>query len=97
METTVKEKTTTSSKTLSNLALLRKTQKITMPDSPRTTLVDASESKSSVRKVVEYTDYPIWTAGGRPLIRRVEKVLMPNGLYRYPVTYIDMTPSIIND
>ena len=26
------------------------------------------------------------------VIRRVEKILMPNGRYRYPVTYIDKTP-----
>ena len=37
------------------------------------------------------TDTPVRTTNGRPLIRRVEKILMPNGGYRYPVTYIDMT------
>ena len=31
------------------------------------------------------------TDGGRPYIKRVEKILMPNGRYRYPVTYIDMS------
>lgn len=47
---------------------------------------------STVRKVVEVTETPIETVGGRKLIRRVEKILMPNGRFRYPVTYIDMTP-----
>lgn len=47
---------------------------------------------NSVRKVVEVTDTPIETVGGRKLIRRVEKILMPNGRYRTPVTYIDMSP-----
>ena len=46
----------------------------------------------TVRKVVEVIDTPIQTVGGRKLVRRVEKILMPNGHYRYPVTYIDMTP-----
>jgi len=45
-----------------------------------------------VRKVVNVQDTPIETVGGRKLIRRVEKILMPNGHYRYPVTYIDKTP-----
>ena len=48
---------------------------------------------TNVRKVVKVTDTPIETIGGRKLIRRVEKILMPNGRYRYPVTYIDKTPS----
>lgn len=47
-----------------------------------------------LRNVVEVTDTPIKTVGGRRLIRRVEKILMPNGRYRYPVTYIDMTPEV---
>ena len=47
---------------------------------------------NAVRKVVEVTDTPIETIGGRKLIRRVEKILMPNGHYRYPVTYIDKSP-----
>jgi len=53
----------------------------------------------TVRKVVEVTDIPIRTIGGRKLIRRVEKILMPNGKYRYPSTYIDMTPGfrVISD
>ena len=44
------------------------------------------------RNVVEITDTPIETVGGRKLIKREEKILMPNGHYRTPVTYIDMTP-----
>ena len=49
----------------------------------------------TVRKVVEISDTPIHAANGRPLIRRVEKILMLNGRYRYPVTYIDMTPGYV--
>ena len=46
----------------------------------------------SLRNVVEVTDTPIESADGRKRIRRVEKILMPNGRYRYPVTIIDVTP-----
>lgn len=46
----------------------------------------------TIRKVVDVTDTPIETVGGRKLIRRVETILMPNGRYRYPVSYIDKTP-----
>jgi len=28
---------------------------------------------------------------GRKYIKRVEKILMPSGRYRYPVTYIELT------
>ena len=49
-------------------------------------------SPTTLRNVVEVTDTPIRTVGGRRLIRRVEKILMPNGRYRYPVTYIDCEP-----
>ncbi|MBQ9357904.1 MAG: hypothetical protein IJT98_11540 [Prevotella sp.] len=49
----------------------------------------------TVRKVVDVTDTPVKTVSGRRLIRRVEKILMPNGRYRYPVTYIDMTPGFV--
>lgn len=92
-----KEQMAKGERTANNIALLRSMKKITMPDSPRTVKVKESQMAETVRKVVEYTDYPIWTVGGRPLIRRVEKVLMPNGGYRYPVTYIDMTPSSVNE
>ena len=53
------------------------------------------EAKTT-RKVVEVIDTPIRATNGRPLIRRVEKILMPNGHYRYPVTYIDMTPGFVD-
>lgn len=43
----------------------------------------------SLRKVIEVVDTPMKTKGGRPYIKRVEKILMPNGRFRYPVTYID--------
>ena len=51
---------------------------------------------TTVRNVVEVTDTPIRATNGRPLIRRVEKILMPNGRNRYPVTYIDMTPGYVD-
>ena len=50
---------------------------------------------ATIRKVVEVTETPIRATNGRPLIRRVEKILMPNGRYRYPITYIDMTPGYV--
>lgn len=67
--------------------------RVVMPQRARTTVVPPEDMEGTVRKVVEYTDYPVETTGGRKLIRRVEKVLMPSGRYRYPETYIDMTPS----
>jgi hypothetical protein len=33
---------------------------------------------TTTRKVVEVIDTPIRATNGRPLIRRVEKILMPN-------------------
>ena len=78
---------------LNSVLEIMKSNRIVMPRRPRTTVVDPDENADTVRKVEEYTDYPIETTGGRKLIRRVEKVLMPNGRYRYPVTYIDMTPT----
>jgi len=45
----------------------------------------------TTRRVVEVTDTPLDLVAGRNIIRRVEKILMPNGRYRYPVTYIDKT------
>ena len=47
------------------------------------------------RNVIEVNDTPIRTVSGRHLIRRVEKILMPNGHFRHPVTYIDMTPGFV--
>lgn len=72
------------------------------PESLNKKIMAATRTKFSlenqgdtVRKVVEIADTPIQAANGRPLIRRVEKILMPNGRYRYPVTYIDMTPGYV--
>lgn len=48
------------------------------------------------KKVIEVRETPIQTVGGRKLIKRVEKILMPNGRYRYPETYIDMTPGFVH-
>jgi hypothetical protein len=50
------------------------------------------ETTTVKRNVVEVTDTPLNLVAGRNVIRRVEKILMPNGRYRYPVTYIDKTP-----
>ena len=58
-------------------------------------LTESNMETTTIRKVVEVTDTPIRATNGRPLIRRVEKILMPNGRYRYPVTYIDMTPGYV--
>lgn len=73
------------------LEQLKRLPRVIMPECPRTTTVNQEDVAHTVRKLVEFTDYPIETAGGRRLIRRVEKILMPNGRYRYPVTYIDMS------
>lgn len=35
------------------------------------------------------------TDDGQHLIRRVTKVLMPNGKYRYPVDYFDASPDVV--
>lgn len=48
----------------------------------------------TTRMVVDVTDTPLNLVAGRNVVRRVEKILMPNGRYRYPVTYIDKTPGI---
>ena len=47
---------------------------------------------SKLRNVVEIIDTPLDVVKGRNIIRRVEKILMPNGRYRFPITYIDRTP-----
>ena len=78
-----------------NVLELLRASRITLPKGPRTTIVPPEDNGDSVRRLVEYTDYPIETTGGRKMIRRVEKILMPNGRYRYPVTYIDMTPGFV--
>lgn len=59
---------------------------------PKTTIVSPEATAHTVRKVIEITDTPIDVVSGRNVVRRVEKILMPNGRYRYPVTYIDRTP-----
>ena len=61
-------------------------------EQPKTIFVSPETTAHIVRKVIEITDTPIDVVGGRKIIRRVEKILMPNGRYRYPVTYIDRTP-----
>lgn len=62
----------------------------------KTIIFSPDDMTASVRKVVEITDTPIQASNGRPLIKRVEKILMPSGRYRYPVTYIDMTPGLVD-
>ena len=86
------ENTMMKSNPMSTLELLRKIPRITMPDKPRTTIVPPEDVADTVRKLEEYTDYPIETTDGRKLIRRVEKIRMPNGRYRYPETILDITP-----
>ena len=62
----------------------------------KTIFVSPEAMAHTVRKVVEITETPIDVVGGRKIIRRVEKILMPNGRYRYPVTYIDTTPGYVD-
>lgn len=45
-----------------------------------------------MRKVISKTITKIVTDEGITLFRRVTKVLMPNGKFRYPVDYYDVTP-----
>ena len=47
---------------------------------------------TEIRKVIEVIDTPIESNNGRKLVKRVEKIQMPNGRYRYPARIIDMTP-----
>jgi len=42
-------------------------------------------------KIIDKTITKIVTEEGISLFRRVTKVLMPNGKYRYPVDYFDAT------
>ena len=44
---------------------------------------------------VEIQKSLITTNEGLKLIRRVRKVRMPNGRYRYPVDYYDATPGAV--
>lgn len=46
-------------------------------------------------KIIDRTITKIVTDEGIALFRRVTKVLMPNGKYRYPVDYFDATPGVV--
>lgn len=46
-------------------------------------------------KIVHQKMTRIMTDDGQHLIRRVTKVLMPNGKYRYPVDYFDASPDVV--
>lgn len=46
-------------------------------------------------KIVDVSITKIVTDEGVALFRRVTKVLMPNGRYRYPVDYFDATPGLV--
>ena len=46
-------------------------------------------------KIINKTITKIVTEEGISLFRRVAKVLMPNGKYRYPVDYFDATPGVV--
>ncbi len=46
-------------------------------------------------KIIDKTITKIVTDEGISLFRRVTKVLMPNGKYRYPVDYFDATPGVV--
>ena len=43
-------------------------------------------------KIIETIDTTITTVEGLKLTKRVTKVLMPNGRYRYPVIYFNASP-----
>lgn len=43
-------------------------------------------------KIISYKTVKIVTNEGTQLYRRVTKVQMPNGKYRYPVDYYDASP-----
>ena len=42
------------------------------------------------------TETQIKTVGGRRVLCRREKILMPNGKYRYPIRYIDLTSEMVH-
>ena len=46
-------------------------------------------------KIIDKTITKIVTDEGITLFRRVTKVLMPNGKYRYPIDYFDATPGVV--
>ena len=43
-------------------------------------------------KIVDVVEQLITTNDGQKFIRRVKKVEMPNGKFRYPVDYYDASP-----
>ena len=48
-----------------------------------------------IRKVIDIKERVITTISGQKFIRRVTKVQMPNGKYRYPVDYYDANPGTV--
>jgi hypothetical protein len=46
-------------------------------------------------KIIHQTMTRIMTDDGLHLIRRVTKVLMPNGKYRYPVDYFEASSDVV--
>ena len=46
-------------------------------------------------KIVSISEQPITTNDGQKFIRRVMKISMPNGKFRYPVDYYDATPGAV--
>lgn len=44
--------------------------------------------------IVSKAEKRFTTSDGMPLVRRVTKVMMPNGKFRYPVDYYDATPGV---
>ena len=64
----------------------------------RKTLIFAGDieiKKKIMGKIIDKTITKIVTEEGISLFRRVTKVLMPNGKYRYPVDYFDATPGVV--
>ena len=64
----------------------------------RKTLIFAGDikiKKKIMGKIIDKTVTKIVTEEGISLFRRVTKVLMPNGKYRYPVDYFDATPGVV--
>ena len=65
---------------------------------PYISLIFAFENELKDRimgKIINKTITKIVTEEGISLFRRVTKVLMPNGKYRYPVDYFDATPGVV--
>lgn len=55
-----------------------------------------AEKFKDMGKIIDYKITKIVTDEGVALFRRVTKVLMPNGKYRYPVDYFDATPGVVH-